>query len=185
MERSGQVISARLQWWHQRCINLEAIVAGIGPVHCPTTRAHRQLLELPYIQSTSKEPDAEHPIKQCSLRRPTNFLVASCLYWTPSTLERAEIHLDWTIHIFHLSYSQGFSLQYWELPKFLSHRHGIMHNITEDQITHLTAKGVWAWIHDHGSPSSYHIPTSEKPLTWYSLSTVFWRSNGLRLKTIS
>ena len=51
------------------------------------------------------ETMAEQPIK-CHFLRTTHLLVACCLYWIPSNLERAELLLDWNIYIVCLFYFQ-------------------------------------------------------------------------------
>lgn len=162
-------------------------------VHCPTRWATVQqsccfspaATVLPHIQSTRKETDAKCPMKHLSWVRPTN-LLAACCYTGLHPLQKGqkftliEIYTYPTLLILKASACSTI----WEPPKYSSHKHGIIHNITEDQITHLRAKDVLVWIHNRGIPWFYHVPSTEKLITWYGLSIVFWRSNEESLKTI-
>lgn len=101
--------------------------------------------------------------------KPTSLLVTYCLYWTPSALEGVEIHLDWSIHMFFLSWScsQGFSLQHY------LRAHQVSQPSTWDSTYHCersknsfnSKRGV-GWTYDHRISWSSQIPTTEKLLTW-------------------
>ena len=86
--------------WTLGTMNRVIMVSGMEAMHVPNHMSSHLLRLVQFVlndQQPARETNPNPQIQHYPSKRPTSHLVAGWTHWTPSILEEAAIHFEWTV----------------------------------------------------------------------------------------